>query len=176
MSSLTAPPANYLTGASRDERMWLLFAGAWCLVLFVAMYAWQFFGSQRTPIESYRIEPTEFRALAQGYIDEYRIGDVEGIPVTVPTADGEAFLAARAFAFEPVLQLTRGESVRIYLSSYDFQHGLSIQPLNLNFQVLPGYVYVITLTPTTTGEFGIVCNEYCGLGHHAMTGRIIVTD
>ena len=87
-----------------------------------------------------------------------------------------AFLAARAFAFEPVLQLKKGESVRIYLSSYDFQHGLSIQPLNVNFQVLPGYVYVVNLTPTESGEFGLICNEYCGLGHHAMTGRIVVVD
>ena len=35
---------------------------------------------------------------------------------------------------------------------------------------------VMTITPTTTGEFGIVCNEYCGLGHHTMTGRIYVVE
>lgn len=176
MSSLTAPHARYLSGVSRDERLWLLFAIVWCLVLFFAMYVWQAFGNQKTPIESYRIEPAEFRALTQDYIAAYRIGDVQGIPLVTPTEDGEAFLAARAFVFEPVLQLKRGESVRIYLSSYDFQHGLSIQPLNVNFQVLPGYVYVVNLTPTETGEFGLICNEYCGLGHHAMTGRIVVVD
>ena len=176
MSALTAPPRRYLARIGRDERVWLAFAVVWCLFLFAIMYVWQFYGAQRTPIESYRIEPAEFRALTQDYIAEHRIGEVSGVPITVPTEDGEAFLAARAFVFEPVLQLKRGESVRIYLSSYDFQHGMSIQPLNLNFQVLPGYVYVVNLTPTTTGEFGIVCNEYCGLGHHAMSGRIIVTD
>ena len=26
------------------------------------------------------------------------------------------------------------------------------------------------------GEFGIVCNEYCGIGHHIMTGKIYVTE
>lgn len=176
MSSLTAPPRRYLSGVSRDERLWLLFAVIWCLVLFGAMYAWQAFGQQKTPIESYRIEPAEFRALTQDFIAANRIGEVAGVPLVTPTADGEAFLAARAFGFEPVLQLTKGETVRIYLSSYDFQHGLSIQPLNVNFQVLPGYVYVVNLTPTETGDFGLICNEYCGLGHHAMTGRIVVVD
>jgi cytochrome c oxidase subunit II len=176
MNALVPPADRYLAGVSRDERRWLVFAGIWCLVLFVAMYAWQAFGHQKTPIESYRIEPAEFRALTESYVAEHRVGDVQGVPIAVPNADGEAFLAARAFAFQPVLQLKKGVPVRIYLSSYDFQHGLSIQPLNLNFQVLPGYVYVVNLTPTTTGEFGLICNEYCGLGHHTMTGRIIVTD
>lgn len=176
MNAMTPPRARYLAGVSRDERLWLVFAGVWCIVLFVAMYGWQFFGDQKTPIESYRIEPAEFRALTNDYLAGHQIGDVQGVPLAVPTESGEAFMAARAFSFEPVLQLKKGETVRIYLSSYDFQHGMSIQPLNLNFQVLPGYVYVVNLTPTTTGDFGIVCNEYCGLGHHAMTGRIIVTD
>ena len=176
MSALNPPAPRYLARVGRDERVWLVFAAVWCLFLFAIMYVWQFFGAQRTPIESYRIEPSEFRSLTQDYIAGHRVGDVNGVPITVPTEDGEAFLAARAFLFEPVLQLKRGESVRIYLSSYDYQHGLSIQPLNLNFQVLPGYVYVVNLTPTSSGEFGIVCNEYCGLGHHAMSGRIIVTE
>ena len=34
----------------------------------------------------------------------------------------------------------------------------------------------MTITPTTSGDFGIVCNEFCGLGHHTMTGRIYVVE
>jgi cytochrome c oxidase subunit 2 len=40
--------------------------------------------------------------------------------------------------------------------------------------VLPGYDYVLTVTPTTTGEFYVVCNEFCGIGHHQMVGKILV--
>jgi cytochrome c oxidase subunit II len=175
-SGLSAPRRNYIEGLGRDERVWMAFAIVWCAFLFYSMYGWQAIGNQQTPIESYRIEPTEFRALVDAYVAEHTVGQLNGMPIAVPNAAGEAYFAARAFAFDPVLQLKKGVTTRLYVSSYDFQHGLSIQPLNLNFQVLPGYVYVITLTPTTTGEFGLVCNEYCGLGHHVMTGRIIVTD
>ncbi len=35
---------------------------------------------------------------------------------------------------------------------------------------------VLTLKPTDAGEFGVVCNEYCGIGHHQMLGRIIVVE
>jgi cytochrome c oxidase subunit 2 len=30
------------------------------------------------------------------------------------------------------------------------------------------------VTPTTTGEFYVVCNEFCGIGHHQMVGKILV--
>ena len=39
-----------------------------------------------------------------------------------------------------------------------------------------GYDHVLTITPTSAGEFSIVCNEFCGIGHHLMTGRLIVEE
>ena len=35
---------------------------------------------------------------------------------------------------------------------------------------------IVTLPPIGDGDFGIACNEYCGIGHHLMTGRIRVID
>ena len=32
------------------------------------------------------------------------------------------------------------------------------------------------MTPTTAGDFRIICNEFCGIGHHTMVGRVIVVD
>jgi len=40
--------------------------------------------------------------------------------------------------------------------------------------VIPGYEMVIKITPNKSGEYTVVCNEYCGIGHHTMTGRIYV--
>jgi cytochrome c oxidase subunit II len=177
MTSLTPPQRVYLGPLSGSERRWVLFGVVWCILLFVAMYAWPVIGGrQQTPFESYRIEVPEFRALADAFIAENTVGHINGVPIVTPNADGEVFMVAQAFVWRPVLQLTKGETVRIYLSSTDVQHGLSIQPLNLNFQVLPGYVYVVHLTPSEAGEFPLICNEYCGLGHHAMAGRIVVVD
>ena len=55
-------------------------------------------------------------------------------------------------------------------------HGFSLQPVNINVEVHPDYEMVLTIKPTTSGEFGIVCNEYCGIGHHTMLGRMYVVD
>src|SRR6266498_3464076 len=74
----------------------------------------------------------------------------------------------------PALYLKKGQTYRLHLSSMDLVHGFSLFPLNLNFMVLPGYEYVLTITPTTTGEVYVVCNEFCGIGHHQMVGKITV--
>jgi cytochrome c oxidase subunit 2 len=58
----------------------------------------------------------------------------------------------------------------------DLQHGFSLQPMNMNFQILPGFDHVLTITPTMAGQFPIICNEFCGIGHHTMSGKIIVTE
>jgi len=30
--------------------------------------------------------------------------------------------------------------------------------------------------PDEAGEFSVVCNEYCGIGHHTMVGKIYVVE
>jgi Heme/copper-type cytochrome/quinol oxidases, subunit 2 len=32
------------------------------------------------------------------------------------------------------------------------------------------------VTPNASGDFRILCNEFCGIGHHMMVGRVIVDD
>jgi cytochrome c oxidase subunit 2 len=58
----------------------------------------------------------------------------------------------------------------------DWLHGWSLQPTNINIEIHPNYEMVITITPTKSGTFGVVCNEYCGVGHSTMVGRIYVVD
>jgi cytochrome c oxidase subunit 2 len=40
--------------------------------------------------------------------------------------------------------------------------------------VVPGYVSQFTTTFTRSGEYLITCNEYCGIAHHMMVGKLIV--
>jgi len=53
-------------------------------------------------------------------------------------------------------------------------HGFSVIGTNANAMAIPGYVTQFTITFDTPGEHVIACNEYCGLFHHAMTGKLIV--
>jgi cytochrome c oxidase subunit 2 len=58
----------------------------------------------------------------------------------------------------------------------DWQHGFSLQPENINLQIHPNYEMVLTIKPTRSGKYDVVCNEFCGPGHHLMVGRIYVVD
>ncbi|MDH4129388.1 MAG: cytochrome C oxidase subunit II [Spirochaetota bacterium] len=88
------------------------------------------------------------------------------------------FLAAQTYRFSPIFKLERGKEYKIHISSFDVQHGFSLQPLNINYQALPGYDFVITMKPRSDEKlkvFNIVCNEFCGSsGHHTMIGKMYV--
>ncbi len=174
LSTLLPPRRRWLAKLGPDERQWVTIAFVWCLVLFTGIYVWMAIGEQQTPIESYRIEPMAFQQEVDAFIEEYQVDERDGAAIVAPPPGSNVYLQANQFAFRPVLQLEQGETYRLLTSSTDVQHGLSLQPTNLNFQVLPGYLYVIEITPDETGEFPIICNEYCGLGHHLMTGLIVV--
>jgi cytochrome c oxidase subunit 2 len=79
-------------------------------------------------------------------------------------------------AYQTTPELEKDKSYRIHLSSMDWQHGFSLQPVNINLQILPGYEMVVTMTPDQAGDYAIVCNEYCGIGHHSMLGKIYVKE
>jgi len=85
-------------------------------------------------------------------------------------------MLARLWQWYPILELEKNQSYRLHLSSLDWQHGFSLQPVNINLQIHPGYDMVLTVQPDKSGTYGVVCNEYCGLGHHQMVGRIYVVD
>jgi cytochrome c oxidase subunit II len=180
LSTLLPPRRLWWKRLGPDERMWLLIAFVWGLILFTGMIVWMAVGQQQMPSESFRVDEDVFAAEVEAFIAARQVGEEGGVPVVAPQPGEDAYLQAMQFQFRPVLQLERGRTYRLLVSSTDAQHGLSVQlggnRTALNFQVLPGYLYVVRLTPEETGEFSLVCNEYCGLGHHVMTGKIIVTD
>ncbi|HWC45028.1 MAG TPA: cytochrome C oxidase subunit II, partial [Casimicrobiaceae bacterium] len=96
------------------------------------------------------------------------------IPVAHPAPGGDAYLIARLWQWWPMLELEEGKTYRIHLAAMDFMHGFSLQPENINIQVHPGYEHIVTVTPTSAGTFSIICNEYCGIGHHTMASKLYV--
>ena len=73
-----------------------------------------------------------------------------------------------------IYALEKGKTYRLHLTAMDYNHGFSLQPANINIQMVPGFEHVVTVTPNQTGTYSVVCNEFCGIGHHKMVGRIYV--
>lgn len=161
---------------ARTELVWMVVAFVWGLIMFFMMIYWHIAGNQNIANETYRITLEQYADKAQAVIDQYTVREEDGFPVVRPPPGADVYLIGRAFQWYPLLEFERGKTYRLHLSSTDVQHGLSIQPVNINISVHPGLDHVITMTPTTLGEHGLVCNEYCGMGHHTMTGKIYVVE
>ena len=161
---------------ARTELIWIIVAFLWGLVMFFMMIYWHGYGKQNLSNEAYRIAPEQFNTKVQAMVEKYKVREEAGIPVVRPPAGSEVYMLARLWQWYPILEFEKNQSYRLHLSSLDWQHGFSLQPVNINLQVHPGYEMVITVQPDKSGTYGVVCNEYCGLGHHQMVGRIYVVD
>ncbi len=170
------PENNWWKPLDPIEKRWVTIAFIWCLFLTAMMPIWLVMGKQNVPAKTYKILPADYMKVVDKFVEQYTVGTDEttGIPIVEPPPGGNAFILARQFRWYPILKLKEGETYKIHISSIDVQHGFSLQPTNLNLQVLPGYGYVAEIVPTQKGDFTIVCNEFCGLAHHLMVGKIIV--
>lgn len=180
MSSILPPSERiwWKQPLDRVEGTWILLALIWSLIMFVMMPYWHVYGKQNLSNEAYRTTPQAFQQKTQAVVDKYTVRtEVDGqYPVVRPPAGSDIYLIGRLWQWWPIYELEKGKSYRLHLSSLDWQHGFSLQPININLQIVPGYETVITVTPDKTGPYSIVCNEYCGIGHHTMLGKMYVVD
>ena len=99
-------------------------------------------------------------------------------PGVYEVGDGEyeAVIIAQTWRWEPdVIEVPKGSNVTFKLTSPDVLHGFHIWETAVNVMVIPGQLTVVEQTFDDAGEFGIVCHEYCGTGHHTMFGKVVVT-
>jgi cytochrome c oxidase subunit 2 len=173
-TGIEAPQGVWWKPVHGAERLWVWIAFAWCMVLFAMMPLWHLRGGQNPSGIRHRVDPAAYAARTREFIAQYKVGEESGLPVVEPPPGSHVYLQAQMWNWQPVLRLRQGAEYVLHLSSTDVNHGFSLSPVNLNFQVVPGYDYGLRVRPTEAGEFSIVCNEFCGVGHHMMVGKVIV--
>lgn len=87
----------------------------------------------------------------------------------------EAVLVAYAFGYTPAeLEVPVGSTVHFTITSSDVVHGFEIPGTTVNAMIVPGEISETTRKFDRPGEYLILCNEYCGLGHQMMSAKIVV--
>jgi cytochrome c oxidase subunit 2 len=150
------------------ERFWMWSAGAICALFFGAIVFGLVSEQTRPPSHIETIDPatvwTDPRFAERGV-------------TTSPDGGVTVTAVAMMFTFQPnEIRVPAGRPVTFRLTSPDVVHGFEIVGTNANTMVIPGYVAQLTTTFARPGEYLIVCHEYCGLGHHAMMGKLIVEE
>jgi len=176
--SLTSPAERiwWKEPIERVELLWVGIALLWAIIMFLMMPYWHVYGKQNLSNEAYRTTPEAYTRKAQAVVDQFTVRKetAEEIPVVHPPAGSDVYLIARLWNFWPILELEKGKTYKLHLTAMDYNHGFSLQPANINIQIVPGFEHVVTVTPNQAGTYSIVCNEYCGINHHTMVSRLYV--
>ena len=75
-----------------------------------------------------------------------------------------------------VLNLENNKPVKILLRSVDVLHNWYVPQFRAKMDAVPGIVTYYWFEPNKVGEYEVLCVEYCGVGHYAMRGGVIVQD
>jgi len=74
------------------------------------------------------------------------------------------------------LHLQINKPVKLLLRSLDVLHSFYVPQFRGKMDMVPGLVTFYWLTPIRTGDFEVLCAEFCGTGHYAMRGRVFVDE
>ena len=74
------------------------------------------------------------------------------------------------------LHVPLGRPIKLTMTSQDVIHSLYVPAFRVKQDVLPGRYTVAWFQATQTGEYRLLCTQYCGTDHAVMGGRVIVMD
>lgn len=148
------------------ERIWMWAASALIVMFLGAIVLTAVTQAVQPPSHVETVDPTNLAAVPEF-----------AEPAVRTLSDGRVMVSVLAgmFAFSPdPIEVPANAPVTFRLTSPDVVHGFQIVGTNANAMAIPGYVSQFTVTFPKPGEYTIACNEYCGLMHHAMVGKLVV--
>ena len=77
---------------------------------------------------------------------------------------------------DAIVHIPVGEPVLFWLRSKDVLHNFTVAQFRVKMDLVPGMESYMWLEPTKVGEYEILCEELCGIAHHAMRGRVVVDE
>jgi cytochrome c oxidase subunit II len=156
--------------AARIERRWATLSIA-VVGLLVGMAA--FIGIHQATMPQGHVETADPRTLhLSGEFIESNLGSqVE--------PDGSVTVRAigQQYSFTPQCVVVPADTpITFRATSADVVHGLLIEGTNINTMLVPGYVSVLQTSFRALAEHVMPCQEFCGLGHQGMWGKVKVVD
>lgn len=101
------------------------------------------------------------------------------LPSTPPTERPlQTFtMTASRWSFTPnSISVEKGDRVKITITSTDVDHGFAIPAFGVNVRVNKGETKTVEFLADKLGTFTYACSVYCGSGHSAMKGILVVNE
>jgi cytochrome c oxidase subunit II len=150
------------------EKIWLTFGIGILLVFLTAVGVHAFYQGYQPPSCLVTIDPEK--------VDQTPPFDNPGLK-HLGGNKYELNIVTSAFAFTPnQIKIPAGAEVVFNVTSKDVVHGFEVVGTNVNLMVEPGFINTYKAKFDKPGEYLILCNEYCGAGHHMMNAKIEVVE
>src|SRR5699024_3634286 len=148
----------------RFEEIWLVFAVV-VIVGSMTVTGYQTFALGMGP-------PSHKETIDPQKVDQTAPFDNPGV-FEVGDNEFDVVMTLEAFTFNPGdIEVPVGAKVNFIMTSKDVVHGMQVIDTNVNAMVLPGHIQTVSQTFQEAGEYLILCNEYCGIGHQLMSTTI----
>lgn len=138
-----------------------------------------------------RVEPTALHeALFVGlplvlFLAWFAIGFPQYVSLQTPPRDAmDVYVQAKKWMWKfaypggpnstDVLRVPAGRPVRLLLTSRDVIHSFFVPAFRLKQDALPGRYTQTWFQASRPGRHQVFCAEYCGVGHSAMLGEVVV--
>ncbi len=138
----------YITGSHFFETLWTIIPSILVLVIF--FYGFVVYKEMRTPPK----DALEINVTGKQWLWEFKYNDGK-------TTFNE-------------LYVPEGRPVKLVMISDDVLHSFFVPEFRVKQDLVGGMYTYLWFTPTKTGTYNIFCAEYCGTGHSAMLGKVIV--
>ena len=151
---------------ARTENRWLVVMAAMLGVMMAIIVVTGIAGALHPSSNVEIVDPLSLHL--QGEFVESNLG-------TALEPDGTATvrIIAGQYDFIPnCIQVPTHTPVKFRLTSPDVVHGFLLPGTNVNTMVVPGFVSEVRTSFAAEGEYLMPCNEFCGLGHHAMWAHV----
>ena len=151
------------------EKIWLVF-GLVSLILFLSIVGVSAFTQDHTPSGGMEtIDPKK--------VNETAPFDKPGV-TQLDKDTYQVAVVAMAFGYTaaPEIKVPVGKEIIFKLTSTDVVHSFTIDNTKVNMMVVPGQITTKSYTFDKPGKYLILCNEYCGAGHHFMFTEIEVYE
>lgn len=150
------------------EKIWLAF-GILSLVVFLSIVGVTAFSQGHTPAGGMDIIDPE-------KVNETAPFDNPGVR-QIDENTYEVAIIAYTFGYKPTeIKVPAGKEIIFTLTSTDVVHSFTIHDTKVNMMAVPGRITHKSYTFDKAGSYLILCNEYCGAGHHYMQAEIEVYE
>ena len=151
---------------ARTENRWFIVMAVMLGVMMAIIVVTGIAGALHPPSNVEVIDPQTLHL--QGEFVESNLG-------TAVEPDGSVTvrIIAGQYDFVPsCIRVPAQTPVKFRLTSSDVVHGFLLPNTNVNTMVVPGFVSEVRTSFAAEGEYLMPCNEFCGLGHHAMWAHV----